>query len=103
MPGSAQHAAHRRKYFLSDLATQFNVHPAACHVRGDGHCAKSARACNDLAFLRMLARIKYMMGHAAFDDFHQAFCMLVLEIQNSQEASQIVFLLQVEGYIQFAR
>ncbi len=44
----AKHAVNRRDDLFSKFTAELNVHAAACHVGGDGHCAKRACARNDL-------------------------------------------------------
>ena len=64
----AQHAVDSRDHFLRDLAAEFDVHTAACHVGGNRHRAERARARNDLRLFGMLARIQHLMRHAALQD-----------------------------------
>ena len=46
--GAAQNPIDRRDDFFGQLTAEFDIHTAACHVRGDGHRTERARTGDDL-------------------------------------------------------
>ena len=68
----SQDTADGSQNFLSDFTAQFDIDTAASHIRGNGHCPKSASSCDDLGFLGVLSGIEHLMGNATLHNFSEA-------------------------------
>jgi len=83
--GIRKDAVDLRKGLLGQLAAQFDVHPAACHVGGNGHRAKGTRPGNDQRFFGMLAGIQHLVRDAGIQDRYKAGQILFTQLQDLQQ------------------
>ena len=98
VPGPVQNTVDVPQDFFIQIAAQFDVHAAACHIGSNCHRAKSAGLGNNARFLIVFARVQHLVRNAALQGLHQPVAVRGGQVEDAQQAVDIRRFLRVEGH-----